>query len=301
MAEALALIGAESFVLLTTERAERPELAERAAEVVHVPAEPVADASAAVRHRVAGRRIVALGGGRVVDAAKAIAGADGLSVAAIPTTLAGSSFTPFHRMPAGFEGWSFVRPSLVVADPALMASMPMPELAATAMNALAHAAESLYMPLSNPVASAAALQAASGVSTALAMEDVERDELALAAFLGGYAIGVTGLGFHHALCQSLVASVGTPHAQTNAVMLAHTIAFVRPRAPEAIGRLDEALGRPLAEVTAAAGPTTLGALGVDAGALPALAGAAVQHPAIGNLPDPAPERAEVLAVLRAAL
>jgi alcohol dehydrogenase class IV len=61
----------------------------------------------------------------VIDAAKAIAGVDGLRCAAIPTTLAGSSFTPFHRMPAGVEDFSFVRPALAVCDPALMASAPM--------------------------------------------------------------------------------------------------------------------------------------------------------------------------------
>lgn len=287
-------------MLLTTERASRPELAERAAAVAHVPPGPVADAAAAVRGEVGGRRMVALGGGRVVDAAKAIAGADGLSVAAIPTTLAGSSFTPFHRMPAGFDGWAFVRPSLVVADPELMASMAMPELAATAMNALAHAAESVYMPMANPVAEGAALRGAALISAAVATERADGDALSLGALLGGYAIGTTGLGFHHALCQTIVATAGTPHAQTNAVMLPHTMAFVRPRAPEAIASLDEALGRPLADVTAAAGATTLGALGVDAGALPALADAALAHPALANLPGDAPTRPEVIAVLAAA-
>ena len=48
------------------------------------------EAAAAVRDEVGGRPLVALGGGRVVDAAKAIAGADGLAVAAIPTTLSGA-------------------------------------------------------------------------------------------------------------------------------------------------------------------------------------------------------------------
>ena len=43
----------------------------------------------------------------MIDAAKAIAGADGLRVAAIPTTLSGAEMTPFHRMPAGVEEFSW--------------------------------------------------------------------------------------------------------------------------------------------------------------------------------------------------
>lgn len=62
-----------------------------AATVLHVPAGPVPEAAAAIRDGIEGRPLVALGGGRVVDAAKAIAATDGLSVAAIPTTLAGTS------------------------------------------------------------------------------------------------------------------------------------------------------------------------------------------------------------------
>ena len=53
-----------------------------------------------------------------------------------------------------------MRPSLVIADPELMASAPLPRLAASAMNALAHAMEALYTPLANPVTSLAALRAA---------------------------------------------------------------------------------------------------------------------------------------------
>ena len=106
--------------MLTTPRAARaaPALVEGAAVVLEVPAGGVPEAAAAVREGVGGRPVVALGGGRVVDAAKAIGGADGLSVAAVPTTLSGAELTPFHRMPAGVSEFRLVRPALVVADPA---------------------------------------------------------------------------------------------------------------------------------------------------------------------------------------
>ena len=50
---------------------------------------------------------MALGGGRVVDTAKAIAGAGEGVCAAVPTTLSGAEMTPFHRTPAGAEGASW--------------------------------------------------------------------------------------------------------------------------------------------------------------------------------------------------
>ena len=73
--------------------------------------------SAAVRGDVGGRPVVALGGGRVVDSAKAIGAADELPVAAMTTTLSGAELTGFHRLPEGVEGKRLVRPSLVIARP----------------------------------------------------------------------------------------------------------------------------------------------------------------------------------------
>ena len=56
------------------------------------------------------RPLVALGGGRVVDVAKAVAAISGAEVVAIPTTLSGAEMTGIHRLPAGAEerarGWS---------------------------------------------------------------------------------------------------------------------------------------------------------------------------------------------------
>ena len=66
-----------------------------------MPSGPVPEAAAAVREEVRGAPLVALGGGRVIDAAKAIAGADGLSVAAVPTTLSGA---PDDALPPDARG-----------------------------------------------------------------------------------------------------------------------------------------------------------------------------------------------------
>jgi alcohol dehydrogenase class IV len=312
LAEAPELLGQRGFdgyALLTTPRAEPdgPELVAGADAVLHVPSGGVPEAAAAVRAAVAGRPLVAFGGGRVVDAAKAIAGADRLVCAAIPTTLAGSSVTGIHRMPAGVEEWRLVRPALVVADPDLMTTLPDPELTATALNALAHACESLYVPGTNPVGEGAALRAAELFAASLAPgEAIDRPALALAAILGGYAIGVSGLAVHHAVCQTIVRTLGTPHAQTNTVMLPHSLRFVAPRAPEAIARLAAALGVPdaadgVAALAARAGVAALGDVGVGAGDVDAIVTDVLRHPGLWGTPGGAPTEAELAELVRAAL
>jgi alcohol dehydrogenase class IV len=295
----LASRGFERFALLTTERAadSAPGVVKAAEAVLHVPPGPVPEAAAAVLGGVEGRPIVALGGGRVIDSAKAIAGADGLTAAAIPTTLSGAEMTPFHRMPAGVDQWRLVRPSAVFAEPGLMTSAPDADLAASAMNALAHAVEALYTPLASPVTDMAALEAA----RLLTSEPPEPSGLALGAILAGYASGAAGFAVHHAVCQTIVRVAGTPHAQTNAVMLPHFVEMMRTRAPEAIGRLDDVVGPDgIARLAERTGVSRLSELGVTADQLPALAAAAMQHPAIANTPDP-PDAKELTSVLERAL
>jgi maleylacetate reductase len=309
--EALALLSARGFdgyALLTTERARSamPTLVEHATVTLHVPAGPVPEAAAAVRDGVGGRPLVALGGGRVIDSAKAIAGADGLLCAAVPTTLSGAEMTPFHRMPAGVEEFRLVRPALVIAEPNLMTSQPMPGLAASAMNALAHAVEALYTPLANPVATEVAYRAAAYISLALR---IDSPTLALGALLAGYASGSAGFAVHHAVCQAIVRVAGTPHAQTNAVMLPHFVRMMVPRAPAQMRILGAATGagkdnaervpHHIAELSARAGVTRLSELGAERAVLDDVVEAALQHPALGNMPDP-PGPEELRAVLEAA-
>jgi alcohol dehydrogenase class IV len=90
------------------------------------------------------------------------------------------------------------------------------------MNALAHAAEALYGPGRNPVASMAALRAAGLL--ARGVEEGGRDDLALGAVLAGYALGSAGFSLHHVLCQTVVRVCGTSHSVTNAAVLPHSLA-----------------------------------------------------------------------------
>jgi maleylacetate reductase len=292
--------GFADYTLLTTERAAGSAPLEPAA-TVHVPPGLVDEISAQLLGQAGDGPLVALGGGRVIDTAKAIGGVTGGPVAAIPTTLSGAELTPFHRLPTGVEGARMVRPSLVVADPDLMASQDGPELWASAMNALAHGMEALYTPMANPVAEGAALSGA----TAIAQE-----RLALGAVLCGWASGMTGFAVHHATCQLLVRIAGSPHAQTNAVMLPHFAAMMAGRVPGVMGELARALGDPqgdpaaasgrAAKLSARSGHTRLSTLGVEEEHLPRVAAAVMEHPALHNTPEP-PDEQELLALLRDAL
>jgi maleylacetate reductase len=274
------------------------------ANVLHVAPGPVPDASAAVRGGVEGRPLVALGGGRVIDSAKAIGGADGLAVAAIPTTLSGAEMTPFHRMPAGVDEWCLVRPSLVIAEPGLMTSQPMPGLAASAMNALAHAIEALYTPLANPVAEDAALRATTQIALGLT---IGTRTLPLGAILAGYAAGSAGFAVHHAVCQTIVRVTGSPHAPTNAVMLPHFARMMESRAPREMELVAAALGNrevppsdTVAALSSQAEVMRLSDIGVEQSAFGDIVEGSLRHPALGNTPHP-PGAGELTDVLERAL
>jgi maleylacetate reductase len=315
LAEAPALLAERGFgdyALLTTERAaaEAPGVVSAAAVVLHVPPGPVPEAAAAVRGDVGGRPLAALGGGRVIDAAKGIGAADDLPVAALPTTLSGAELTRFHRMPAGVEGGGLVRPSVVIADPGLMASQPMPQTAASAVNALAHAAEALYTPLTNPGAQLTGLRAATLIAEGLGQAEPDRDRLALGALLAGWASGSAGYAFIHVLCQTTVRVAGTPHAQTYAVMLPHGLRLMETRRPDLMTELAAALGAgdPVPELAAGraahlaaqAHVIRLSALGVTDEHIPAIVEQALPRAELQNTPDP-PTADELTGLLREAL
>ncbi len=301
--------GVGEFELLSTERAlgdldggdALAESASRVHEVAHgqVPAAASAltDALAPPSHAEEGVRVrplVAFGGGRVVDVAKAVAAISGAEVVAIPTTLSGAPMTAIHRLPAGAEerARGMVRPSLVIVDPEAMTGQAEEQLRASAMNALAHGADTLYLPSSNPVSEMAALRGAALIAGALDEEREGRDRagLALGSILCGYAIDSAGIGLHHLVCQTLVRVCGTPHAETNAAILPHALAYLAERAPEPYERLAGALGTDRGElasrVTALGRPKRLGDLGGDEAKLGEAIEAMLRRPELLHVPGP---------------
>jgi alcohol dehydrogenase class IV len=303
--DAVDLLGG-GFALLTTERA-RDSVAglEAAAASVHLVGPGLVDELSAglLREVPETPLVVALGGGRVVDTAKAVAGArgDGVRAAAIPTTLSAAEMTKVHRTPKGVEGARRVRPAIVINDPRLSASQPPAELAASAANSLAHAAEGAVTVQASVVPRLAAAEAARLTQHAYAAggdpDDGGRDALALAALLSGYTIDATWYGLHHVMSQTLVRVGGVGHGPANAAMLPHSLGALRQRAGDRmIGDL-EPLARDLA---ARAGASALAALGVTHETLERCAEAAAQRAEL-DLTPPRADRAELLALYEAAL
>jgi alcohol dehydrogenase class IV len=245
--------------------------------------------------------LVALGGGRVIDVAKALAAAcparERPRVAAIPTTLSAAEMTAVHRRAAGADPkLPGARPAIVVNDPALSASQPLPELAASAANALGHAAEGPATTRSSPVPAFAGREAAFLIAEAYAdPDDPDRPTLALGALLSGYSIDANGYGLHHVLSQTLARFTPAWHGQANAAMLPHTLLALARRGATGAG---EMIGL-AAGLAQRAGASRLRDLGVTEEQLDACADAAAGRPELDNTP-PRADRDELRALYSAA-
>jgi alcohol dehydrogenase class IV len=306
LAAAEDLLG-EGYALLTTSRAagSAPSLAERAAAVVHVPAGLVEAVATGLRPQVTGRRLVALGGGRVIDVAKALAAADPpREVIAVPTSLSAAEMTRVHRHAEGVPGDTpRVRPAVVINDPALSASLPPAALAAGSANALAHATVGLVSDRATPVGRAVARDAIRRLVAGWPGAEPDRPGLALGALLGGWAVDASGLGPHHAMAQTAVRTAGVGHAYANAALLPATIGALRARRPAAFAPLDKELGVALEAAAEAlrerAGVDGLGGMEADDALLGRAVEAALQRPELARV-APAPGADELRAIYRAA-
>jgi len=201
--------------------------------------------------------IVALGGGSVIDAAKAVAGLVGgggslwehtlanrrarpitqaLPVVAVPTTAGtGSEVTPMAvitqrgigSMPesptkAAIFGPA-IFPKVALVDPALSANCPSHVTAACGLDALAHGIEACLSRRANPIATALAQQSVKRIVAHLPRavadpRDVEpREPLALAATLAGIAMGAAGGTVSHCIAHALGGLLHVPHGEAVAI------------------------------------------------------------------------------------
>ena len=140
------------------------DLAWRIPEVVqHVPVDVAVAGLSKRRAMLSVGVVVSIGGGSATGLAKAVARDTGLPILAVPTTYAGSEMTPiWGQSDQGGKTTGRdprVLPRIVVYDPVLTISMPAELTAASGMNALAHAVESLYAPDSTPQSSEVAEEA----------------------------------------------------------------------------------------------------------------------------------------------
>jgi maleylacetate reductase len=195
--------------------------------------------------------LVALGGGSVMDTTKAVSVQTGLPMVSIPTTYAGAEWTPFFGVrneqtrtkDAGFDA----RVEGIVYEPKLTLRMPAQVTAGTALNALTHCAEALYVPGRTEESDEHALQGAGLIARHLPTvlddgSDLDaRTSLLEGAMHGGAALRV-GMGLGHAMAQSLGGRYGVPHGAMNAICLPPALRFNAEVAGEQIARLADAMG-----------------------------------------------------------
>lgn len=197
--------------------------------------------------------LIALGGGSVIDTAKAAnillthdgelldyQGAEVLSASllpliAIPTTVGtGSEVTSVaviadrtdHRKLTFVD--KALAPTIALLDPAVTASLPKGLIAMTAMDALTHALEAYIDVLHNPFSDAWAVTAAALIRENLkpALGDPANEEtlsarasLQTASTMAGIAFQHSMVGVVHAVAHALGGVAGVPHGLANALML----------------------------------------------------------------------------------
>ncbi|QNF17894.1 iron-containing alcohol dehydrogenase [Aeromonas jandaei] len=284
LASELASLGARRPLLLTDKGVNATGLATLLANVLAEGELPVAaiwdeipaDSSTAVVERIAKRyaeldcdSLVALGGGSVIDTAKAVnilasmggehlldySGAGCLTrplkpLAVVPTTAGtGSEVTLVAVIKDEASGRKvpftspFLLPQLAVLDPRLTQGLPLNITAATAMDAMTHAIEAFIGTAKNPVSDALALMAVEKIANALPLilKDPQNKQLRLqlaeGSTLAGMAFSNSMVGLVHALGHSLGARCHLPHGLCMNLFLPTVLDYNRPEVDGELARL----------------------------------------------------------------
>jgi maleylacetate reductase len=195
---------------------------------------------------------VAIGGGSTTGLGKAIAWRTDLPQIVVPTTYAGSEMTPILGQTEGGRKTTLtdvrVQPEVVVYDPDLTLGLPLGMTVASALNAMAHAAEALYARDRNPVSTLLAIEGLRAFVSSLPLiaenpaNRMARGEALYGAWLCGTVLGQVGMALHHKLCHTLGGSFGLPHAETHAIILPHAIAYNGAAVPELLAPLRDLFG-----------------------------------------------------------
>ncbi|MBP1768314.1 MAG: alcohol dehydrogenase, class [Candidatus Aminicenantes bacterium] len=218
--------------------------------------------------------VIGLGGGSVLDAAKAIAllaantgriedyegrekyKSAPLRVLAIPTTCGTGSEVTWvsvithagRKFKMSIKG-PLMYPAVALVDPDLLTTLPSQLVASTGFDALTHAVEAYTAKPATVFTDALAWESLRLIFRSLpeAYPDIgensaAREGMMLGSLLAGMAFGNSDVGAVHCLAESIGALYDTPHGVANAVLLPFVMEFNREAAGAKYARIAELAG-----------------------------------------------------------
>jgi len=218
--------------------------------------------------------IVAVGGGSVIDTAKAISiimtnnehsgvtsldGAietrnKGLPLFALPTTAGTAAEVTINYVITDETNMKKMVcvdvhdiPVCAIIDPDLMQSMPQSLASTTGMDALTHAMEGYITKAGWLIPDMFHINAMALIYKNLAKAANEKDDIAIekmayAQYIAGMGFSNVGLGIVHSMAHSLGAFFDTPHGLANSILLPHVMRFNGQVCPELFRNMGKAFG-----------------------------------------------------------
>ena len=225
--------------------------------------------------------VVAIGGGSVIDTAKAIAvimtnpeftdvvSLDGvadtknkcLPIIALPTTAGTAAEVTINYVITDEKRTKKMVcvdphdiPEVAIIDPDLMQKMPQGLAASTGMDALTHAMEGYITKAGWLIPDMFHINAMSLIYKNLEKAANEKDEEAVekmgyAQYIAGMGFSNVGLGIVHSMAHSLGAYFDTPHGVANALLLPHVLKFNGVVCPDLYRNMGASFGLDMSDTT----------------------------------------------------
>jgi alcohol dehydrogenase class IV len=231
------------------------------------------DAAALMGREAGVDAVVSVGGGSVIDTAKATAvclGEGGKAIDHVGIHMLRGAPVPHVVLPTtagtGSEvtNTAVVRhsvmkrkvyilddkliPGAAILDPLLTLGLPRGLTAATGMDALTHAVEAVVSKQGNPISEGLALQAIRMIAEQLPIcvetpLNVEaRVQMQMASTMAGWAFSVAGVGLVHGMSHAVGARRGVPHGTGNGILLPHVMRYNLEAAGPKLALIARALG-----------------------------------------------------------